>query len=153
MNINPAISTNFLLEIPLFPELNYFIQTTEVPGITMAGVDLPYKNIYGNVPSNRIDYDQLNVTFLVDEDWTNWHSLVRWMARIKTGKDTILTEMCDMTLHLKNSNKTLGKRLLFCGGYPVSLGTLNLESSTTDATNLVCSASFKYQHYDMLTHT
>ena len=71
INRNPALGVNFLLEIPQAKELNYFIQTVDVPGLTMAGVDTPFKNVQASVPSNRIDFDQLNLTFIVDEGVEN----------------------------------------------------------------------------------
>ena len=83
INRNPALAVNFLLEIPLAKELNYFIQTVDVPGLTMAGVDTPFRNVQANVPSNRIDYDQLNLTFLVDENWANWNYVFEWMKRFR----------------------------------------------------------------------
>lgn len=149
MNYNAAIQTSFMLEIPQFKELNYFIQTAEVPGLTMAGVDAPFKNFQGSVPSNRIDFDQLNLTFLVDEEWENWYSIVQWMKRIRRNDRPILDDMSDLTLHLTNSNKNLNKQIVFRGAYPVLLGTLPLESAVVDTNPLVCSLAFRYQEYEM----
>ena len=149
MNYNAAIQTSFMLEIPKFKELNYFIQTAEVPGLTMAGVDAPFKNFQGSVPSNRIDFDQLNLTFLVDEEWENWYSIVQWMKRIRRNDRPILDDMSDLTLHLTDSNKNLNKQIIFRGAYPVLLGTLPLESAVVDTNPLVCSLAFRYQEYEM----
>lgn len=149
MNYNAAIQTSYMLEIPMFKELNYFIQSAEVPGLTMAGVDTPFKNFQGNVPSNRIDFDQLNLTFLVDEEWSNWYSLVEWMKRIRRNDRPILEDMSDLTLHLTNSNKNLNKQIIFRGAYPVLIGTLPLETAVVDTTPLVCSLAFRYQEYEM----
>lgn len=150
MNRNPALNTSFLLEIPLYREVNYFIQTAEVPGLTMSGVDTPFMNYQGNVPSNRIDYDQLNLTMIVDEDWENWYSIVKWMQRIRRNNTPITEDMSDMTLHLFNSVKGKGKRLYFHGAYPVLLGSIPLDSTQTDVNPLVCSLAIRYQDYELL---
>ncbi|ASD50381.1 deoxynucleotide monophosphate kinase [Acidovorax phage ACP17] len=149
MNYNQALGTSFLLEIPFLEEVNYFCQTAEVPGLTMAGVDTPFKNFQGAMPSNRIDFDQLNITFLVDEQWTNWYSILEWMKRIRRGNAPLPKEMVDITLHLLNSNKNLNKQLVFRGAFPVMLGTLPLESSVVDVDPLVCSLAFRFQDYEM----
>lgn len=157
-NINQAIGTSFLLEIPLFSELNYFVQNVSLPGLSMGGVDSPYQNWAGAVPSNRIEYDQLSVTFLVDEDWQNWYSIALWMERCRQGKkgnpdkeDFQVTDlMCDLTLHLTNSNKNTDRLLKFIGAFPVQLAPVDLNSSTVDATPVVCSVVFRYQFYRML---
>ena len=149
INRNPALAVNFLLEIPLAKELNYFVQTVDVPGLTMAGVETPYRNVQANVPSNRIDYDQLNLTFIVDENWANWNYVFEWMKRIRTGNSAISDTMTDITLNLVNSNKNLNKIMVFRGAYPTLLGTLPLDSTVVDSNPLVCSLSFRYQDFEL----
>ena len=149
INRNPALAVNFLLEIPLAKELNYFVQTVDVPGLTMAGVESPYRNVQANVPSNRIDYDQLNLTFIVDENWANWNYVFEWMKRIRTGNSAISDTMSDITLNLVNSNKNLNKIMVFRGAYPTLLGTLPLDSTVVDSNPLVCSLSFRYQDFEL----
>lgn len=149
INRNPALAVNFLLEIPLAKELNYFVQTVDVPGLTMAGVETPYRNVQANVPSNRIDYDQLNLTFIVDENWANWNYVFEWMKRIRTGNSAISDTMTDVTLNLVNSNKNLNKIMIFRGAYPTLLGTLPLDSTVVDSNPLVCSLSFRYQDFEL----
>ena len=149
INRNPALAVNFLLEIPLAKELNYFVQTVDVPGLTMAGVETPYRNVQANVPSNRIDYDQLNLTFIVDENWANWNYVFEWMKRIRTGNSAISDTMSDITLNLVNSNKNLNKIMVFRGAYPTLLGTLPLDSTVVDSNPLVCSLSFRYQDFEL----
>ena len=149
INRNPALAVNFLLEIPLAKELNYFVQTVDVPGLTMAGVETPYRNVQANVPSNRIDYDQLNLAFIVDENWANWNYVFEWMKRIRTGNSAISDTMTDITLNLVNSNKNLNKIMVFRGAYPTLLGTLPLDSTVVDSNPLVCSLSFRYQDFEL----
>jgi hypothetical protein len=149
INRNPALAVNFLLEIPLAKELNYFVQTVDVPGLTMAGVETPYRNVQANVPSNRIDYDQLNLTFIVDENWANWNYVFEWMKRIRTGNSAISDTMTDITLNLVNSNKNLNKIMVFRGAYPTLLGALPLDSTVVDSNPLVCSLSFRYQDFEL----
>lgn len=149
INRNPALGVSFLLEIPQAKELNYFIQTVDVPGLTMAGVDTPFRNAQASVPSNRIDFDQLNLTFLVDEGWANWNYVFEWMKRTRTGKNPISDTMSDITLNLVNSNKNLNKLLVFRGAYPTLLGSLPLDSTVVDSNPIVCSLSFRYQDFEL----
>lgn len=152
-NFNPAVGSSFLLELPNNPGINYFVQTAEVPGLTMGGIDTPYKNHQGVQPSNRIDFDPLNVTFLVDENWNNWWSLLLWMYKIRTGKVSINDEMVDITLHLVNTNKNLNKRLKFFGAFPTMVSSMQLDSTNIESNVLVCSATFRYQYYEMIEAT
>lgn len=150
LNRNPALGTSFLLEIPGARHLNYFVQTAALPGLMMGGVDSPYTNHQASVPSNRIEFEPLNLTFLIDEEWRNWEFIFDWMKRIRRGRETILEVMSNVTLHLVNSNKNMNVQVEFQGAYPSTLSELPLESSTVDSLPLVATVSFRYQDYSIV---
>lgn len=151
MNYNQAIGTSFKLEIPEFREINYFIQTTELPGMTMGGVDSPFDNHATNMPSNRIEYDPLNLTFLVDEDFENYNRLRLWMHQV-VGTEPVVDAMKNLTLHVLDSNKKPIRGVRFYKAYPTMMSAIPLESSNTDAVPVVCNATFRYQFFDMVNH-
>lgn len=159
-NYNQALSTSFKLEIPGASSFNYFVQITSLPSLNAAGVETPYKNHQGVVPSNRIDYDPLNVNLLVDEDYENWDYLRLWMHKAagyayntSTREPPISEEMKDIDLHILNSNKQSIKIVRFFGAFPVMLGELSLETSVTDPQPIISSVVFRYQYYDFLKAT
>lgn len=147
-NRNQALGTSFKLEIPGLDEYNYFVQTAPLPGINMAGIETPYRNNATNVPSNRVEYDPLNITFLVDEDYENHSQLRLWMHKYAMGKEPILEVCKDITLHILDSNKQPRQSFIFYVAYPTMMSELQLESNVSDATSLICSATFRYQYYD-----
>lgn len=147
-NRNPALQTSFRMVFPYMEELNYSIQTVELPGLTMAGVETPWRNHQASAPSNRIDYDLLNFTFIVDEDFANFNGLRLWMHRITKTNDIMVKELQDCTLHVLDSNKNPKFKVVFFGSYPSMLTAIPLESSTTDAMPVICTATLRYQYYD-----
>lgn len=156
INRNSALGTSFKLEIPGFEEVNYFIQTTELPGMTMSGVDTPYQKFATNVPSNRIEFDPLNFTMIVDEDYRNYESIYQWMVDILRTEPVAGAEsgmMKDVTLHILNSNKRGIAAIRFHRAYPTMLSAIPLESSTTDAVPPVCSVMFRYQFFEIVRKT
>lgn len=153
MNYNPALSTSFMLEVPFEQELNYNLQTAEVPALTMGGIDVPWRNHQGVQPSNRIDFDPLNVTLIVDEDYKNWHSMFQWMMRIRHGNRSLNAEAVDITLHITDSNKVARHKIVFYGAFPTNVGTLSLETATVEPQPLICALTFRYQHYEFLPTT
>lgn len=151
MNYNPAIGTSFRMSIagPGFEEANYFVQTTELPGLSMSGVDTPWSNHATNMPSNRIEYDPLNLTMIVDEEWKNVDAIRLWMHRICVT-EPVQNEMKDITLHLLNSNKNSIIGVKFIKAYPTMIAAVPLESSTSDAIPPTCALTFRYQFYDFV---
>ena len=150
INRNTALETSFKLEIPGLEEFNYFVQEAALPGLSMAGVDLPFRNNQASVPSNRIDYESVQIPFVVAEDFLN-HSAIRlWMHRISKGPGPLINELKDVTLHLLNSNKNTIKRVVYYSAYPTALTGIPLRSNVPNTGPLFCTLSLKYQYYDVL---
>lgn len=150
INYNQALSSSFRLVIPGLEEVNYFVQNTELPSINFSGIRTDYKNFAGNLPNNKIEYDPLNATFLVDEDYANHQALHLWMHQIRHGDKPLIQEMKDITLHLTTSTKNTGRAAIFRGAHPIMLTAIPLESSTTDAMPAVCTVGFQYQYYEIV---
>lgn len=150
INRNPALGTSFRMEIPDFPTVNYFAQNCELPGLSMGGIDSPYKNNQGVLPSNRIDYDPWTFSFIVDEDYTNFRILFAWMKMFERGGGNVVGVFKDISLHLLTSNKTGGQKVTFFGAVPMTLSALSFDSGTIEPMPITCSATFRYQYYDFV---
>jgi hypothetical protein len=150
-NLNPALGTSFKLEIPGFETLNYFVQTTSIPSVSMNGIESPYRNNQGSLPSNRIDYEPCSFKFIVDEDFDNYDSIRQWMHKIEKNNRPLIEELKDITLFLTNSNKVIKKKIVYYGSYPTYLTEVSLESSVSDVSPLVCTGIFRYQYFEILT--
>ena len=46
MNRNQALGNSFLFHIPGFGEANYFVQTVELPSLSMVGVETPFPTVW-----------------------------------------------------------------------------------------------------------
>lgn len=149
MNRNQALSTSFRLEIPGYDEFNYFVQSAELPTISMMGVDTPYQQYGLSAPSNRIEYEVMNVNFLVDEDYRNYDQIRIWMHKIRET-EPVLTQIKDCTLHVLNSNKGGVVGVKFIGCYPTMLSAIPFETGVVDPTPIVCSLTMRYQFFDFV---
>lgn len=149
MNRNQALSTSFRLEIPGFDEINYFVQSAELPSISMMGVDTPYQNFGTSMPSNRIDYEVMSVNFLVDEDYVNYDQIRLWMHAIRET-EPVVSQMKDCTLHVLSSNKGGVLGVKFIGCYPTMLSAIPFETGVVDPTPIICTMTMRYQIFDFV---
>lgn len=154
-NRNPANQTNFKLEIPGLEEVNYFVQTANLPGMSMAGVSTPFLNHQTNVPSNRIEYDEATMNFIVSEDYSNHTQIRLWMHAFAFGKKdgsdaNIWGVTKDINLFLLDSNKVPRFKVVYFAAYPTSLGAIPLDSAVNSTQVLDTNVSFRYQYYDIL---
>ena len=70
-----------------FPKVTYFAQSANIPGISINQVEQP--TVMGRtIPwdSHGLNYEPLNLQFLIDEDLENYLILHNWMRGLSTGR-------------------------------------------------------------------
>ena len=82
-----ASPTQFKFSIIKLPKVEYFCTTANVPGITLgtSAQATPFKDI--PIPGDKLDYDTLNIQFLVDENLENYREIHGWMTGLGFPKD------------------------------------------------------------------
>ena len=152
-----------------YPKVTYFAQTANIPGISINQVEQP--TIMGRtIPwdSHGINYEPLNLQFLIDEDLENYLILHNWMRGMATGRtlaertfledrseekmDTgkILTNVrSDGSLAVLNSNFQTNFFVTFENMFPVSLSALEFNATIDGTEYAVAQASFRYDLYDI----
>ena len=174
-DINRSIlnRNNFRLLIDKVPTVEYYVRTVNIPGITFgevvqgAGVGLD-----AFFPGDKASFDTLEVSFIVDEDLTNFTEIYDWIDSIvpisnsknfETYTDTaknktnILASIdndqnqySDITLVI-NTNKNIPNRFIrFHDAFPISLSSIELESGA-DAEPAICTVSFRFTFYEIKT--
>lgn len=171
--INKSIlnKNNFRLLIEKVPTVEYYVKSVNIPGMSFsettsaAGVGLD-----AYFPGDKVSFDTLDVTFLVDEDLENFKEIYDWMDAIvpianpeaysayvdsiKTGSGTYsavendLNQYSDITL-VMNTNKNVPNRFFrFHDCFPISLGALELESGA-EAEAVSTTVSFRFTYYEI----
>ena len=176
-----ASPTQFKFGIHQLPKVEFFTLSANVPGIS-AGVitrATPFKDI--PTVGDKLTYDNLSITFQVDEYLENYVSLHNWMKGI--GFPTTRQEFStyrDVTSNTPASGKTqpvdlVGKAIpdkaLYSDAYlmvlsnknnpiveisfhdifPISLGALEFTQSVTDIEYMTATAEFAYEIYEINT--
>jgi len=74
-----ASPTQFRFMLNQLPKVEFFTVGTNLPGITLSEAvqNTPFKDI--PMPGNKLEYEDLSVTFIVDEYLENYTSLHEWL--------------------------------------------------------------------------
>ena len=104
-NISLLSPVGFKFALSRFPEVTYFCQAANIPGISVSQVDIgtPMKTAY--MHGDEVTFDELAVRFVVDENLKNWLSIYEWIRalgtptkkdaedyKIRKNKDELTTE-------------------------------------------------------------
>ena len=83
-----ASPTQFKFSILKLPKVEYFCTQVNLPGITLGGTleqKTPLKDI--PLPGDKLTYDPLSMTFLVDENLENFQEIHGWLVGLGFPRD------------------------------------------------------------------
>ena len=166
-NRNFLSPNNFRLVLQRAPMLNYFLQTASIPGLTFVGsVDWQTPFLKVPLPGDHLNYSPLSVSFMVDEDLTNYMEIWNWIFNIagptsltpgehgkrysienKLTTDPMAAVRSDVKLMVMTSSKNPNIEVTFRDAFPISLGELNFVTTASDVAYLESSVTFEYLSY------
>ena len=88
-NQNYLSPVNFDFQINKLPKTKWFLTGATLPSINFSeAVHSTTLAIQSYLPGDNITFDPLNITFLVDEDMTNYQEIFNWIMQLGPGMDT-----------------------------------------------------------------
>ena len=139
VKINLAKSTNYRLNLTVLPETLFWLTTCNIPTISTNEVPIPDPiHGYRYKPSNTFVTAPMTVTFLVDEDYSNYMEILHLMykaagpnmsERYEEGEDTGSTG----SLHILSNNKNISDVVfVFHNLFPTILGELQMTNESPE---------------------
>ena len=176
-----ASPTQFRFGIHQLPKVEFFTVSANLPGIS-AGV-VTHATPFKDIPTmgEKLEYENLSISFIVDEYLENYISLHNWMVGIGfPEKREQFRTFRDVTSDTPASGKTpstdlVGKAIPdiamysdaflqilsnknnpivevnFENIFPISLSALDFTQTATDVEYIVATAEFAYQIYEIKT--
>ena len=171
-NRNYMSPVGFKLVLTKTPKVDFLCQSANIPQISMGTAVQPtyLKDI--PVPGDKVLYDDLTVSFLVDEKMENYLAIHKWITGLgypesrgqydQLRKDDNRTdriigddgdpryfEFSDATLQVLSSNYRPSVLINFKDAFPISLSTLDFDVTTRDYNYFTAQVTFKYTIYNI----
>jgi len=158
----------FRFQVARAPKVTFFGNAVNIPGMTLRTTvqttpglkDIP-------LPGEIIDFEDLTLRFLVDEDLQNYQEIQNWMRGL--GFPESLQEIYD----LQNENSVLSRektmniysdgtltildamqnenfKVKFSDLFPFSLSTIQFDATMADTEYFTAEVSFKYLNYTIV---
>ena len=169
-NRNYLAPTGFKFTVSRAPKISYFGNQVNLPSLTLGIANQPtyLKNIPR--PGTEVDFEDLVINFLVDEDLENYLEIQNWIRGIgypesldqiydfqkddsNSMKDKYAEEInlfSDGTLTILNNVNLPKFKVNFEGMFPYALSTLNFDATKSDLEYFTAQVSFKYNIYNIV---
>ena len=89
-----ASPIQFRFKITKLPKVEFFIQTANIPGINLGTATVPTPLYDYPVPGDTLTYQSLDISFLCDENLSNYKELHDWLSGLGFAKNH--TEFADL---------------------------------------------------------
>lgn len=161
-NKNFLSPLNFTFKLKRAPHVNFFIQSINIPEISVGPVDIPNPFVRIPVSGEHLTYGNLTINFKVDEDLENYLEIHNWMLGLSKPESyqqyadlkaqptySGYGIVSDIDLLVLTSAKNPNYRINYKDAFPIALGGLQFSTTSTDVNYLEVSATFRYLSYSI----
>lgn len=163
-NKNMLGQTGFRLVFDRLPNVEYFSQSSELPGVNLGTVNYNTPLHDYLIPGEKLTFEPFNVTFRVDEDMTNFIELFNWLVGIsgvESSEERRLYQTSarnnsiysDATLMILSSKYNPNLIVKLKDVFPESISSLRFETTASDIEYLECTTSLRYTNYTIERYT
>ena len=165
-NRNFLSPTGFQFNLARAPKVDFFSNSARIPGITLGEINVGNYLKSVPVPGDQVQFEDLTLSFLVDESLENYLEIHNWIYGLgypksvdqfkqivldrNTGDIDNLKQFSDGTLSILNSNFNPMAYVRFTDMFPISLSTLEFTAQENDYTYFTATVTFKYLLYEIL---
>ena len=167
-NRNFLSPVGFKFSLKRAPGVAFFCNSANIPSLDLGIAEQPtwLKNI--DVPGDKIQFGDLSLRFLVDEDLVNYMELQRWIRGLgypedmeefrKLEGEAVMPNnfgnagddiYSDGTLQILSSNLVPSFQVVFTDLFPYTLSTVTFDATDTDIEYFTADVSFKYTIYNL----
>lgn len=150
MNLrNFAHKSNFIFETNLFGEnTTYSIQGVNLPGVSLNPVDTSHRGMNLSFQGDTLNYNDLNVDLILDEDFSNWLEIMEHINKMREiGGDTGNLDEKTSTLFVQNENEKTLFKINFYNCKVINISDLEFSSNEDDDEEITFNITIKYDYY------
>lgn len=143
-----------------YPNLEFFAQSVSHPSISLPAVETGYKNIATlPMPGDKLDYGELSVQALMDENMAAYTEVYRWMERIievpqrsdvKLLNNVREDHTADITVSVLSSHNNQIKQIRYIDAHPTLMGDVLFESTVGDVQYITFPVSFRFSYFRLV---
>jgi hypothetical protein len=148
----------FIITVKRLPSVEFFTQRTSVPGISVNPIEhpTPFKPTFEG--GDRLNYDDLNLSFIVDEGMANYLEIFNWIKgysfpenfgqyqNLQSSQEGLKS---DISIKILNSHKNPSILIDYRDCFPISLSEVTLDTTQTDVIYPEATVTFRYNYFDI----
>ena len=172
-NLSYLAPTQFELLVKKLPNTKYFATGVNIPSVSVGETLQPTRlGATVKLPGDKIQFGEITITFIVDENMENWTELYNWMEGITASTDTEKYRLLvggnkregeeqdgsgdfdqlhsDMTIVVTTAANNPNRYVRIQDAYPSALGEIAMDTTVAGGISYVtCTASFQFTSFEI----
>ena len=155
VSYNNLQSNSFTMTIERIPQTIFRVTKCSVPSVQIPPPEVAHPGAPQYFPGSVTVFDSLTIEFLIDEDLKNYEEMFNWITQQRFLSDVVPNLdggpplVSDGAIITMNNNSAPNKVFSFKNLFPVSLGSLNFDTTVDQPTSVVCEAEFRFSYFVM----
>ena len=165
-DLNFLSPNGFILSIERLPKVTFFCQQVNLPSISLAGLETPTPLSVIKIPSERLEFSDLQLQFAIDGQMNNWVEVYNCMKGLGfpetstqyttenmlrgfSESSELANNYSDARLIVLGPNNTPVRTFSFVDCYPTQLGGVEFSSTNTDVPYATASLTLEYSYFKL----
>jgi len=157
-NLNLLQAISFETSFQRIPNCSYFCQKVAIPSMVLGTA--VQSTFFSDIPveGEKLSFDPLNISFVVDEDMQNYQEIYNWLLSIgfpdehsqftslqKPPNNNQTDGMYSDISILVNTNKAKPSyNIVFKDAFPITLGSIEFDAAAESLDPIIVDASFMF---------
>jgi hypothetical protein len=148
----------FTFSFTTLPFLKYFCQSVSIPGVSTSAVpvETPFSNTFRH--GDKLVYDGLNISALLDEDIRVWEETYNWLLALTFPKEFRQyyrnsnnrdSAYHDGILTINTNANNPNVRFKFTNCHPVSLSGISFDTTQSALETMTIDIGFRYDGFEI----
>lgn len=156
--MNHLSPIEFDFTIKRLPNVSFAVQAVNLPGMNIGVTEQPTPFMTINRHGDKATFDELTITIILDENMESWKEIYEWMVGLtstdtfdqhKTLKESEFGLYSDASLLVMSNSKNPNREFMFRDMFPISLGSIQMDTRAQDVDYATCDITFKFTKMDI----
>lgn len=136
-----------------FKNLEFFAQSVIHPDISVSPTTVPFRGVNAHVPGDKIEYGQLTIEAIMDEDMNVYKEMHTWLKntasepyktadKVKSDDQDVSTY--DISLMILSSHNNTKTTIRYKSAFPINIGSVNFATTVADVQFITFPITFQY---------
>lgn len=144
-----------------YPNVEFFAQSIMHPDVTLNAAIAPHSRTPVPYPGDTLNFSEITLQYLVDEDLEAYKEIYRWMLRLVNepyytqldkaigAKRNVTPSASQLTVVVLTSHNNKNVTFKYIDAFPTALGDISFEATNATAEPIICPITFAYSYFIM----